>query len=159
MSSTGSGIRRRVAVVVAVLGLAAGGVFVAVGPAAAAATPTCNSSTFWWSAKWNKNLYVPVYRDSAGVRYRGCQLKKGNGPSGGVGTAVWTLQQVLNTCYNEHLSLDSDFGSNTKAALIRAQKKEHISADGIYGPQTADYLAFPFDDGDFVSPPCYSFYG
>jgi len=34
-----------------------------------------------------------------------------------------------------------------------------VGADGIYGPQTADYLAFPVLDGAFVTKPCRSFYG
>jgi hypothetical protein len=158
LSKTGSKIRRRVAVVATVLGLAAGGVLVSASPAAAA-TSTCNGNTFWWSAKWNKYLYVPVYRNSAGVQYRGCQLRQGDGGTGGAAHAVFALQQALNVCYNENLTTDSDFGAHTKAALIRAQKREGVSADGIYGPQTADYLAFPFQSGDFIASPCHSFYG
>jgi len=38
---------------------------------------------------------------------------------------------------NLHLAKDGDFGPATKAALIRVQQYHRITADGIYGPQTA----------------------
>ncbi|GIJ81259.1 Putative peptidoglycan binding domain-containing protein [Micromonospora phaseoli] len=158
MSSAGGKIRRGVAVVTTVLALAAGGVLVAASPAAAA-TPACNGQTYWWSAKWGVKLSVPINTASSGVDVRGCLMRQGDGPSGGVGRAVRALQQALNMCYQERLTLDGDFGSLTKAALVRAQRREGISADGVYGPQTADFLAFPFLSGNFVTTPCRSFYG
>ncbi|WP_203715713.1 peptidoglycan-binding domain-containing protein [Asanoa siamensis] len=146
------------AVVSAVVALAAGGVLGVAGPASAAPA-TCNLHGYWWSSKWNKDLSVPVYRNSSGVWVRGCQLRQGDGPTpAGTGSAIWGLQQALNMCYGEKLTQDRDFGALTKAALIRAQRREGISADGIYGPQTADHLAFPVLSGDFVTTPCRSFY-
>jgi peptidoglycan hydrolase-like protein with peptidoglycan-binding domain len=145
-----------VAAVMVAIAVATGGVMIA-GPAQAA-TPTCNGHVFWFSGRWGQDLYVPVKTSSSG-NVRGCELRQGAGPSGGVGSAVHALQTTLNECYGEHLTTDSEFGPATKAALIRAQRREGISADGIYGPQTADYLAFTHRNGDFVSGPCHPFYG
>jgi peptidoglycan hydrolase-like protein with peptidoglycan-binding domain len=64
-----------------------------------------------------------------------CLLEKGNDNA-----AVNRLQFDLDACYGGGLTVDSDFGSMTMAALQIVQRREGISADGIYGPQTRDNI-------------------
>lgn len=56
---------------------------------------------------------------------------------GSKGADVKKLQKALNNDFDEVLKVDGIFGSGTKHALIRAQREKRISADGIFGPQTA----------------------
>ncbi|RKN39670.1 peptidoglycan-binding domain-containing protein [Micromonospora endolithica] len=115
---------------------------VAVGVSAApaqAAAPRCNAVAFIpYIHGGGGQLEVPVYRTS-GSNSLLCVMSYGDR-----GDDVSQLQWTLNYCYGEGLSLDGDFGSRTKSALIRAQKREGIGADGIYGPQTAQALRFPW---------------
>ena len=60
---------------------------------------------------------------------------------GNAGTCVKTVQWYLNnfrrTTYNEApITVDGDFGPNTKSAVEQFQKWQNISVDGIVGPQT-----------------------
>lgn len=50
--------------------------------------------------------------------------------------AVEALQDTLNHCYGASLVRDGDYGNGTRSAVIRAQKKVGVTADGVYGPQT-----------------------
>lgn len=150
-------IAKATAAVMATAVLSAGEV--AFASQAEAATVTCNGQVAWWSVKHSKYLYVPVYTNSSGVDNRSCELKQGAGPTGGAGSATHTLQVNLNECYGENLKTDGDFGSATKAALIRAQRRAGVDDDGVYGPITASYLKFAVWIGVVVTKPCYSFYG
>jgi peptidoglycan hydrolase-like protein with peptidoglycan-binding domain len=38
------------------------------------------------------------------------------------------------------VSVDGAFGPATRSAVIRYQRREHISADGVVGPTTARHL-------------------
>ena len=89
---------------------------------ASAATPTCN-----WVAAY-AGAWVPEYLPTNSVN---CNLVQGDNSA-----AVRQLQHTMNFCYLEHLSEDGDFGSLTKAALIRTQQKAGTAADGQYGPNT-----------------------
>lgn len=100
-----------------------GGMLAAVSAApASAATPTCN-----WVASY-AGAWVPYYTNTNTVN---CNMVQGN-----VSQGVRQLQTTLNKCYGEHLAEDANFGSLTRAALIRAQQKAGTAADGIYGPNT-----------------------
>lgn len=69
-------------------------------------------------------------------------IRKGDVDSGKTYGAVHTLQRLLRQLnyYNVDgkslISVDGDFGSNTEAALIRWQKTNLLSADGICGKNT-----------------------
>lgn len=89
---------------------------------ASAATPTCN-----WVASY-ANAWVPYYDGTSTVD---CNMVQGN-----VSQGARQLQTTLNKCYGEHLVEDGDFGSLTKAALMRAQQKAGTAVDGVYGPNT-----------------------
>ena len=130
-------LRGAVAVATALAGtVVAGGVTAA--PAYAAA-PRCNTAGFIpYIHGGGGQLDVPLY-SSGGSSTLLCVMS-----SGDRGSDVNQLQWTLNYCYGEHLALDSDFGSLTKAALIRAQRREGIAADGIYGPETALHTLHPW---------------
>ncbi|MFH9188130.1 peptidoglycan-binding protein [Streptomyces sp. NPDC017673] len=58
---------------------------------------------------------------------------------GDTGKAVTHAQCLLNI-YGRHLQEDGVFGAATKAAVIWAQGRCHITTDGIVGPKTWDCL-------------------
>jgi murein L,D-transpeptidase YcbB/YkuD len=60
-----------------------------------------------------------------------CDLRRGD-----LGEGVETLQNTLNICYTEFLTVDGRFGPLTEAALMRAQSIAGTTPDGIYGPNT-----------------------
>src|SRR5579862_4536871 len=51
---------------------------------------------------------------------------------GSVGPAVAELQRAL------HLRADRHFDESTRRAVIRFQRRHHLTVDGIVGPQTWD---------------------
>lgn len=55
---------------------------------------------------------------------------------GSHGTQTGYLQQDLNYVLGCKLAIDQIFGSNTKKQLINFQKKNALTADGIYGSKT-----------------------
>lgn len=60
--------------------------------------------------------------------------KKGYLSQGDKGINVERLQKFLNWCINAKLSTDGSFGSATKKAVKKYQKKYGLSADGNFGP-------------------------
>jgi hypothetical protein len=87
--------------------------------------------------------WAPAARYSDGSFRWSCLMGRG-----AHGTAVYELQSAINSCYGSqiqpggiklglHLVEDGDFGPATKAALIKIQQRHKITADGVYGPQTA----------------------
>lgn len=61
---------------------------------------------------------------------RSCTLAEGAS-----GPAVTALQQALKSCnFASRLTVDGDFGPNTRTAVFNAQQEYRIGADGIYGP-------------------------
>lgn len=63
---------------------------------------------------------------------RNCTLAEGAS-----GAAVAVLQTSLKSCnYASNLSIDGDFGPNTKKAVAYAQYRRDIASDGIYGPDS-----------------------
>jgi peptidoglycan hydrolase-like protein with peptidoglycan-binding domain len=55
---------------------------------------------------------------------------------GASGERVWTIQYLLNARIGARLAVDGKFGPRTTAAVKAFQRKYHLSADGIVGPQT-----------------------
>lgn len=68
-----------------------------------------------------------------------CTLREGNSGSG-----VKALQSALNLCHGAALSLDGQFGSKTRSALVAAQRSIGASADGIFGPDTRSRMKWMF---------------
>jgi len=65
----------------------------------------------------------------------------GNYSVGSYGTCVWLIQQGLNTLgytgsNDQALALDSDFGPNTRAAVLKFQAAKGLTQDGIAGKNT-----------------------
>lgn len=114
------------------------GLGVVAAPAAQAATGgycsklimNTDSAGHWWNTPGDSNFNEL------------CRLDQGANS-----IAVKALQQGLNgRCgVSAGLVVDGAFGPATRAALIRAQQKFGVTADGIYGPNTA--RAFWWTDG------------
>ncbi|GAA3274241.1 hypothetical protein GCM10020218_019730 [Dactylosporangium vinaceum] len=109
---------------------------VATGSPAHAATPKCNAAGTQMTLR-GVLLDLPVYRTGSSSTVL-CGVYFGDR-----GEDVIDLQWTLDYCYSERLTQDGIFGTGTKAALVRAQGREHIPADGSYGPQTALALSHP----------------
>ena len=81
---------------------------------------------------------TPVYNPDDGVSMSSLDIKN--------------LQEVLNTVFEEKLSVDGKYGPATTAAVKRAQKTIGASQDGYYGPDTkakmADYIRYRWQDGN-----------
>lgn len=108
--------------------LAGGGVF-ALMPAqpAAAALGHCNTTSSW----------LLMARPSvASTGALDCVMGQGSNSS-----AVRALQATLRVCFGKNIAVDSDFGPNTRAALVSVQQSLRISADGVYGPQSFGAMA------------------
>jgi murein L,D-transpeptidase YcbB/YkuD len=64
-----------------------------------------------------------------------CELGVGNDSY-----AVVALQETLNDCYGQHLTVDGDYGPLTEAAVKVAQRDAGVTQDGVYGPQTRNAI-------------------
>lgn len=76
---------------------------------------------------------------------RNCQLTEADNNAG-----VRTLQAAINACYGTKLTVDGDFGPNTRAALKSVQAAENraganprLTVDGLYGPNTRTAMKWP----------------
>jgi hypothetical protein len=124
-------------------------------PAASAAAPRCTgegarnpmingvpvmtSHLIQFPAHHPEQLYYGIPNTPGtemGWGFWSCSLVKGMSNEG-----VRTLQREMNFCYwyviGNQLDPDGQFGTLTKAALVKVQQELHITADGEYGPQTA----------------------
>ena len=59
---------------------------------------------------------------------------------GSKGEQVKTLQRLLKAFGYSLGSVDGDFGTNTEKALVKYQKKEGLTQDGICGQKTWESL-------------------
>ncbi|MYR60417.1 peptidoglycan-binding protein [Streptomyces sp. SID625] len=110
--------------------LATGFVAVTAGQAQAA-TPICSKTVTKSSVDGADTFRGPVAAASNGSL--NCQLGPGNSSS-----AVKALQNSIKRCESiDPGSADGIYGTNTKAAVAKLQKRYHVSpADGLYGPKT-----------------------
>lgn len=62
---------------------------------------------------------------------------------GNSGTAVRNLQRALNAQLVKYtITVDGQFGDNTKRSVQQFQKDKHLTADGVVGPKTAAALGW-----------------
>lgn len=83
-----------------------------------------------YERKGDDELGIPYPRPS-GTPY----LKTGS-----IGSGVRWLQTALNNLMNAGLSVDGQFGTGTKNAVIKFQKQYGLEADGVAGPSTINKL-------------------
>jgi peptidoglycan hydrolase-like protein with peptidoglycan-binding domain len=56
---------------------------------------------------------------------------------------VRAVQNALNQHNHAGLATDGCYGPETSAAVLNWQRREHLQADGIVGPQTRTSLGLP----------------
>lgn len=107
--------------------------------------PRNNAAVTWCTgtANYGPNISVTWILHIPDVSSSDCYLVNGLSRR----DSVESLQRTLNRCYDENLVPDGIFGDRTEGALWRAQVDEGISADGEYGPQTRDALAWHVVNG------------
>jgi hypothetical protein len=59
------------------------------------------------------------------------------------GADVRAVQNALNQHNHAGLATDGCYGPETSAAVLNWQRREHLQADGIVGPQTRTSLGLP----------------
>lgn len=123
--------------VAAVLGLGA------LSPSAAA-TPsitanTCDSITEFWTDTLQQR--VPSHG------WQTHDFACGLGP-GDTGLGVFWLQQSLVHCYQQPVERNGTFDPATSSALRNVQARHGLPVDGIYGPQLAATMTWPWLDRD-----------
>ena len=102
----------------------------AAGPASAQAS--CTGTSIYTDAK-GLGVFIPTIGNN--THRDNCELELGNDSD-----AVATLQNTLNHCYGQHLTIDGDFGPLTQVAVRVAQRDAGVTQDGVYGPQTRDHI-------------------
>lgn len=120
---------------IAVIAALVAGSFVAPTAPIAAAAVYCNIGLLW------QNAYVPG--EDSGSFSPNCVMASGAGPN----NAVSNLQSSLRTCYGRSISVDGEFGPQTRSALIAVQRALKIADDGVYGPQTARAMSHRLNGG------------
>lgn len=100
----------------------------AVTAAPASAAPTCNSIAVYAGI-----MYVPGVNGSVNSS---CVMGIGANSGG-----VVILQTALRLCFGQSLSLDGDFGPQTRTALRNVQRSIGVADDGVYGPTTFGRMA------------------
>ena len=101
----------------------------AVSAVSASAQVSC-SATALDAAVGGGQVRIPI--QAPGVNNFNCVLGIGN-----AGNAVSTLQNALNKC-NLHagLTVDGDYGPQSKDVCTRFQREKDLSVDGVVGPDT-----------------------
>jgi peptidoglycan hydrolase-like protein with peptidoglycan-binding domain len=118
--------RRRVVGVMAAVVAAVG---LAVGTAApASAAPTCDSI-----AVYSGIMYVPGVGGNVNTS---CVMGIGANSSG-----VAILQTAMRLCFGQSLTIDGDFGPQTRQAVRNVQGMIGARVDGVYGPETFNKMA------------------
>lgn len=103
---------------------------VAPAPAPGPYSPYCSTATGrYFGNGWY--VVLPVTRTRTGSPNFGCYLRQGDR-----GTGVYQLQHALRDCYKSRLTVDGQYGLQTKAVVQAVQRRHGIKADGIYGPAT-----------------------
>ncbi|MGC5168540.1 peptidoglycan-binding domain-containing protein [Luteimicrobium sp. DT211] len=108
-------------------------------PTAFSATSAQAATYACTSAATIGGLSVPVYHTGAGeTQY--CTMSTSQSATWNGG--AFALQYALHTCYGYDLEIDGHFGPDTKKFLAKAQAREGITGDGVYGPITSSHLKF-----------------
>ncbi|WP_254395731.1 peptidoglycan-binding protein [Streptomyces sp. AC512_CC834] len=134
------GLRVKAGAVTGLMLLSGLGLGIATATPAAAYAGWCNdgyATTTRTISSYTYTAYLPGYNGNAD-----CYMNPG-----AQSKSVAMLQRSLNVCYNRSLTIDGVFGNNTRNALVYAQDKENISADGGYGEQTRKHLRWEFTRG------------
>jgi hypothetical protein len=123
--------------------LLAAGLGVATAGTADAATPNCTSwSTYYAPYTTSYVVHVPSAGYETGTV--NCILKKG-----AKNDAVKVLQRALVYCLGYNVSIDGEYGSQTKATVKAWQHQMNgdynagLVEDGEYGPATRQWITFP----------------
>ncbi|GGK67751.1 peptidoglycan-binding domain-containing protein [Streptomyces flaveus] len=127
-------VRAKAGISAAAVLLSGAGLGLATATPAAAYAGYCNGQIDKTISNSGVHAKIPAYNGNVD-----CYMNKG-----AQSKAVSALQTTLNRCYGRSLDVDGIFGNATKNALIYAQGKENISADGGYGTQTRTNIKWAY---------------
>jgi Putative peptidoglycan binding domain len=103
----------------------------------AAAAPYCYSWTDFVTGPGTPYT-VPIPSTTRNGGESNCILGRGNQTEG-----VYKLQNALNRCYGQNLTVDGVYGAATERAVKNVQAKYGLPQDGVYGPQTRAAMTWP----------------
>jgi peptidoglycan hydrolase-like protein with peptidoglycan-binding domain len=97
----------------------------------------CDDVVIVQSASGETNVpgNVTLLESTASVE---CGLSEGDDEE-----AVRALQEALVTCNGQHITVDGEYGPQTREAVARVQEANGLVVDGIYGPTTRDAMLWP----------------
>ena len=86
---------------------------------------------------------VPADMDALdGTATTSCRMHVGDGGE----AAVAALQQSLEECHGQSVTLDGEYGPETAAAVSAVQQQGAVTVDGEYGPATLGVMRWPVED-------------
>lgn len=98
------------------------------------ALATCDDYTIF-SYNTSYRVFIPSIGHATAAT--NCTLALGSS-----GAGVYVLQDALRRCYGQNIAQDAQYGSATRQAVKNVQAFHGLSADGVYGPNTRNAMAF-----------------
>ena len=104
----------------------------------ATAEPTCDGVVVVQSSSGSTSVPGGETRVESSSSIE-CDMREGDVDE----DAVRALQEALVRCNGQDVSVDGNFGPETRQAIAQVQEQNGLSADGFYGPATRDVLQWP----------------
>jgi peptidoglycan hydrolase-like protein with peptidoglycan-binding domain len=102
------------------------------------AEPMCDGVVVVQSASGSTSVPGGAVRAGSSTSVA-CDMREGDVDD----DAVRALQEALVRCNGQDLTVDGNFGPETRAALVQIQEQSGLSADGFYDPTTRDAIQWP----------------
>ena len=102
------------------------------------AEPTCDGVVVVQSASGSTSVPGGEVRVESSTSVA-CDMREGEVDE----DAVRAVQEALVTCNGQDLTVDGNFGPETRAALAQVQEQSGLPADGFYDPATRDAMQWP----------------
>ena len=100
--------------------------------------PTCDGVVVVQSASGSTSVPGGAVRVGSSTSVT-CDMREGDVDE----DAVRAVQEALVRCNGQDLTVDGNFGPETRAALAQIQEQNGLSADGFYDPATRDAMQWP----------------
>jgi peptidoglycan hydrolase-like protein with peptidoglycan-binding domain len=100
--------------------------------------PTCDGVVVVQSASGSTSVPGGEVRADSSTSVA-CDMREGDVDE----DAVRAVQAAMVRCNGQDVTVDGNFGPETRAALAQIQQQSGLSADGFYGPATREAMQWP----------------